>query len=305
MMQLERLAVILASLALSAATAPACQLSLVGSLTQQPLTYNPFQAVGATAAVSITLKNSDSKACSAAFAFFKAGAPQASAAGVALTYQVLNTSGRAITQASLVAPPVLPAGGNATAITVGAKQTVTAQATISAGAGQVVGPGAYTDQLTLGVYQSAGGGPYTKAVPDATLGVLIGVNSQMTLSTAGGGRTTTLDFGNLVEGAARSVNLLAYANQGFHLVVSSDNAGVMKPADAAAAAGGQWRVPYTVAILKTAPIDLSQNRTVSLWPKATQRAGLTIPIDIQIGSIKGQPAGLYRDVITISIDAGP
>ncbi len=304
MTQLKKVAAVLACLALSPAMAPACQLSLLGAATQQPLTYNPFQAAASAALVSFTFKNTDSKPCNAAFAFFKPGALQASAAGAVLNYQILSTSGHPVVQAEHTPPHVLGNHAAAAAIAVGPKQTVTAQAAVLVGAGQVVGPGSYTDQLILAVYQSAGAGsPYVRAIPEATLGVLVTVNSQMILTVAGGGRTTTLDFGNLVQGAVRSVHLLAYANQGFHLIVSSENAGVMRPFSAAAPAEGQ--VPYTVAIFGTAAIDLSRQRAVSLWPKATQSSGLTVPIDVQIGSIAGQPAGLYRDVITIAIDAGP
>ena len=92
----------------------------------------------------------------------------------------------------------------------------------------------------------------TETLPDAPLNVAITVNSQMTLAVAGGGRTTTLNFGDFVEGAKRSVQLLAYANQGFHLMVSSDNGGVMRPVDAAAKAEGQragvYRDVITIAI---------------------------------------------------------
>ncbi len=201
--------------------------------------------------------------------------------------------------------PAAEAGhiGRAGLVTLGANATAMATATLSVSEGQVVGPGAYTDLLILGVYQSPSNGAYTKAF-ETTFSVAISVNSQITLAIAGGGRHTTLNFGDFVEGAVRSVQLLAYANQGFHLEVSSDNAGVMKPTDPAAIAEG-WRVPYTVAIFKTAPIDLAQQRTVSLWPKATLRTGLAIPVDVQVGSIKGQRAGLYRDVITVSVDPGP
>ena len=175
---------------------------------------------------------------------------------------------------------------------------------ISVGDGQVVGSGVYTDQLALGVYQRGAGDAYTKAA-DAPLTVTIQVHSQMTLTIAGGGRKTTLNFGDFVDGATRSVHLLAYSNQGFHLVVSSDNAGVMKPVDRVALAEGQWRVPYKIALNRGAPVDLSQRRAISLGQGATAKSGLVIPIDVQIGSIKDQRAGIYRDVITVAIDPLP
>lgn len=201
---------------------------------------------------------------------------------------------------------MLPGAATAAHITVGARQTYTATAALSAGEGQVAPPGMYTDQLYLGVYQSAGGGAYTKTqIPAVTLGVTIGVNSQMTVAIAGGGRKTTLNFGDFVQGATRSVQLQAYSNQGFRFIVSSDNAGVMKPTDTAAIAEGNWQVPYTIAINRMPPVNLSQQRVLSLWPAATQKSGIAIPIDVQVGSIAGQRAGIYRDVITIAIDAGP
>jgi hypothetical protein len=80
MARIRQWAAVAAFLALSAVSAPACQLSLVGPVTQQPLTYNPFQAGAATAPVSFTLRNGDGKPCNAAFAFFKPGAPQAGTA---------------------------------------------------------------------------------------------------------------------------------------------------------------------------------------------------------------------------------
>jgi hypothetical protein len=291
-------------LALSATATPACQLSLLGPVIQQPLTYNPFQAGAAMAEVAFTVRNGDGKPCDAAFAFFRLGAPQARAGdGSALNYQVLGASGPA-TQGAAPPPTTLPGGSAAITVTIAAKQTYTIHAVISVGDGQVVGPGIYTDQLTLGMYHRAREGTYRKAA-EAPLIVTIGVNSQITLTVAGGGRKTTVNFGDFVDGATRSVQLLAYSNQGFHLVVSSDNAGVMKPIDPVAIAEGRWRVRYTIAVNRATPVDLSLQRTISLGQGATTKSGVAIPIDVQIGSIKGQRAGFYRDVITVAIDAGP
>ena len=221
-------AAVAACLVMSAGSGEGCQLSLLRQPVQGPLTFNPFEVGGAAAAVTLTLRNAESKPCNAAFAFFKAGAPQARAgAGAVLNYRVLSQFGGVLTQNAISPPTTLPPGGQT--ITIGAKQTYTANAVISIPQGQVVGPGSYTDQLTLGVYQSPGGGSYTKALADTfSLKVIITVNSQVTLAMAGGGRNTTLDFGDFVDGSARSVNLLAYSNQSVHLVVSSDNVGVMK-----------------------------------------------------------------------------
>jgi hypothetical protein len=303
MLQIKQWAAIAVCLTAFAASAPACQLSLLGPVTQRPLIYNPFQAGASTSEVSFTVRNADSKPCDAAFTFFHPGAPQAQAGGgAALNYRLLGGSGPVMQGAA--APPSVLSGSNATeSITVGARQTYTGHAMIAAGDGQVVGPGTYTDQLTLGLYQRTAGAAYTRAA-DATLIVTITVNSQMILAVAGGGRKTTLNFGDLSDGATRSVQLLAYSNQGFHLVVSSDNAGVMKPVDQVSQAEGQWRVPYKIAVNRGAQVDLARERTISLKQGATAKSGLAIPIDVQIGSTNGQRAGIYHDVITVAIDPG-
>jgi hypothetical protein len=304
MKQFNRIiAVLVCSALCPAAPSTACNLSLITPVLQQPLAYNPFQAGSATASISFTLKNADSKPCSAAFALYKPGAPRASSGSTSIAYQILGASGGEITNPLASPPAQLATTGNASFTTVGPNATVTATATLSIKEGQVVAEGKYTDQLTLRIYKSPANTAYIGDL-EASLNIAIAVNSQATLAVSGGGRTTTLNFGNLFEGALRSVQLLAYANQGFHLTVSSDNGGVMKPVDPAALAEG-WSVPYKVAIFKTESIDLAQQRTASLWPTATQKTGLAIPIDVYIGSTKGQRAGLYRDVITIAIDPGP
>jgi hypothetical protein len=285
------------------AVSVACTLSLIGPAIQQPLAYNPFQAGAATASISLTLKNADGKPCPAAIAFYKSGAPKASSAGASLNYRILGASGEELTH-SLAAPPArLDGSGNASFITVGPHATVTATATLSVMEGQVVVAGAYADQLTMHIFKNATNSAYVADL-DAPLNITIGVNAQATLAIAGGGRTTTLNFGNLFEGAQRSVHLLAYSNQGFRLTVSSDNSGVMKPVDAAALAEG-WLVPYKVAILKAEPFYLAQQHTIALPPPAAGRNGLAIPVDVHVGPTAGQRAGVYRDVITIAIDPGP
>ena len=286
-------------LALSSGVASACELSLAGPIVQQPLMYNPFQAGAATAEVSFNLRNAGAKPCHAAFTFFAPEGLQARAGGSeALTYRVLSSSGPVVQVASS-APAKLSRSSALAHVTVDAKQTVTVQAEISVESGQVVGPGHYTDQLILGVYYRlaedtdarAAATPFTDAIT---------VNAQMTLALAGGGRKVTLDFGSFVEGATRSVQLLAYSNLCFHIVVSSDNAGVMKPVDSKD--GSRWGVPYTIAVNGGQLLTLSQPRAVWLGRGSTPKTGLAIPVNVQVGSTKGQRAGYYRDVITIAID---
>jgi hypothetical protein len=300
MKQLRRLSIVLFCLAsLPAFAGGPCLLSSSGAISQAALNYDPFQAGAATATITFSIQNRGD-ACTAAFAFFKAGAPSASFGGVALNYQVL-ASKVDIVQRRPKASDILYDAMHGWTLNVPANTTIQATATISIQAGQVVGPGAYTDALTLGVYNNASG-VYRKSF-ETPFTASIGVKSLATL-TVSGGKNYSLNFGDLKEGAASTVKLLVYSNQRFHLTVSSDNAGVMKPTDPAAQAEGVWRIPYTVSIFQTTPFSLAQRQTLSLWAEATQRTGLEIPVTVQIGSIAGQRAGIYRDVITIAIDPG-
>jgi len=126
----------------------------------------------------------------------------------------------------------------------------------------------------------------------------------MRLTLAGGGRKTTLNFGQLAEGAVRSVNLQAYANQGFRLSASSENGGRMLPLDPAAKGEGGWQIPYAVSINRAPYYSLTKEIATNIAAAATTLQGMTIPVDVRIGSIAGQRAGLYRDVITVKIEPG-
>jgi hypothetical protein len=283
----------------------ACQLSLVGAVIQQPLNYDPFDTGPSQAAITFTLKNADGSPCEAAFAFFNSGAPRATGPGGSLAYQILAPSA-SIVQSAVSPPAALLSSSSAQYVTIGSKQTYTAKVTLFIPEGQVVSPGAYSGSLYLGVYQRQGSGQYEKSqIPAVPFNPIINVNSQMTVAIAGGGRKTTLNFGDFVEGATRSVQLQVYSNLKFQLAVSSDNAGVMKPLDKQALAEGIWQVPYTLAVNRSTSVTLSQSRAFALWPSATQKSGIAIPIDVRIGAITGQRAGVYRDVITITIDAAP
>lgn len=166
MKRLRQFAIFLLFLASPPAAASAgCLLTLAGPVTQQPLTYNPFQAGAATATISFTIKNTGNQTCSAAFAFFKLGALQANASGASLTYRILSIGGVPITQSAASPPEGLNTASGAALNMLPANASIMATATLSVPNSQMAGPGTYTDLLTLGVYQSLGGSSlYTKAL---------------------------------------------------------------------------------------------------------------------------------------------
>jgi hypothetical protein len=185
-------------------------------------------------------------------------------------------------------------------LAVPAKTTVQASATLSVPAGQVVGQGAYTDALILCVYNNATG-VYQKSF-ETPFTASIGVAALATLATAGGGQSTTLQLGNLADNVSASVNLTAYSNQAFHLTLSSDNAGVLKLTPDPLNEG--WSIPYTVSVSGAGAYNLATAQSVHLWSSGTPSTGAVFPLSVQVRSVAGKRAGIYRDVITIAIDPG-
>jgi hypothetical protein len=299
MNQLKRLAVVLLCLASPPAFAGNCALTAVAA-SQASLSYDPFQAGAATTTITVTIENQNSSACSGLFAFFKSSAPQASRSGGATLNYDVRTSNTNIVQYPVANPPsTLGSNANTAPFSISSGKSTQATVTLSVSPGQVVGPGSYTDTLTLAAYNGG-----TSLGPTTALNVSISVVAQATLSLAGA-KSGAINFDPLVEGAVKSVNLTAYSNQGCKLTISSENSGVMKPTNAAALAEG-WNIPYTVEIDSSGSfLSLSNQTTVSFSASPTLSIGRVIPVSVKVGSIAGKRAGIYKDVITIGIDPVP
>ncbi len=280
--------------------AGACQLELAAPPAVLRLRYDPFDATPAKASTPVQIRNTGNGACEAAIALFRAGPRQARANGPdSLSYDITDFRGASLiayglTPLARLAPSFAPA-----TVTVAPGATATLELTAVTPRGQIAPPGEYADALDIGLYR-ADGQAYERSAGSGRLHLVISAVAVMRLTLAGGGRKTTLDFGELTEGATRLVMLQAYANQGFRLRASSENGGRMLPTDAAAQAEGGWQAPYTVSLNRAGYLALDAERAIDITPAATGLAGLAIPVEIRIGSIAKQRAGLYRDVITLT-----
>lgn len=294
---------VIATLATSAEeNADTCQLELAASPPAVRMRYDPFEASPATASLSVHIKNTGAGECDAAIALFRAGPPLAKSGGISgidgLRYDMTDARGDTLIAQGVDPPARLNPGLTPLTVRVAPGASASLNIAVAVARGQVVAPDEYIDSLDIGLYRALRQN-YERVGGGSRLNLAIAALPVMQLSLAGGGRKTTLNFGELAEGATRSLNLQAYANQGFKLHVSSEHGGRMMPLDPTALAEGGWQIPYTIAVNRGGHLTLGAETAIDIAPTATGLSGVAIPVEIKIGNIGRQRAGLYRDVITI------
>lgn len=107
-----------------------------------------------------------------------------------------------------------------------------------------------------------------------------------------------LDFDKLTKGKAKGFDLRVRSNAGYHVLLESENGGVMKNLDPRASGS----IPYLLH-LGSLPVNLSRGRQTALSRnnRLTDRNGDRHELLVTIGEIGNAPAGTYRDNITISV----
>jgi hypothetical protein len=287
------------ALALCAGCAEAraeCRAEFAGAPAGFSLPYNPFEAAPAQAELRVRVRNIGADACRLALAAF--GPSLAAGSGQELVYSLETAPGEAILNAA-PAPPRSLAGLNAALLPPlepGREMDVPLRAI--AAAGQVVPPGHYDSAIALALYNAASGA----IIAEHGLSFAMAVAAALRIEVAGGGQGATLDFGALAAGASRTIILKARANLGFALTLASDHEGALI-LDPPAADGLDWRAPYRLAVDGGPPVSLSAPRTIPVSSAPTPLGGRDIAVTAQLDGAKGLRAGLYRDVVTISINA--
>jgi len=132
------------------------------------------------------------------------------------------------------------------------------------------------------------------------------VTSGFMMTVAGAGSTGVLDFGVLEASEAnKSVNIHAQATGAFRVTLASEQNGVLRnTADGA----GSYTVPYTVTldggvITEMSPYVAGASSGTILIPTGT--AILPLEIDLDTSGVSGLRAGIYRDILTLTISAEP
>lgn len=283
----------------------ACAVSIAGGGPRLLLAYNPFDPAAERLAASLQVVNRGGKPCDGALVFLKKGDLGAAGAGkTTVAYDIQNpATGASLASADPGAAPLLPPGAFLAVPNLRPGEVRVVNYTVRAPAGQVIPPGAYSGAFEAVPYQGTGG-QFSRAGSGASIALAIQVTAVMSVNIAGGGQSTTLDFGALSAGATRSVRLQVRSNRNFRLAASSENGGVMK-LEPPAGDGLSWETPYTVRIGNGGEMSLKTEQRIAMPTAPTALGGASVPIEVKIGDASNKRAGRYKDVITVSVDAAP
>ncbi len=276
----------------------ACQGQIVtGTSITGKTQYDPFNAAGINDQYAISIVNSGAQSCVFALAFTANSTP--AKLGATLSYTLTNQGGMPVLSAlaSSGSPP--PAGLQSPAINVNGKHDFPFSVVIEPG--RFAQPGTYTDLINVSAQlYSIENGSYT-LLQTAPVSISYKVQEAFSVNIAGGGLATTVDFGALAANAQRLVMIQARSNLRYNLAVASDNKGVLVLTPPVA--GHNWSVPYTAA-LDGQSLNLSGAAlTQTITP--TTIAGDNHTLAVTIGDTSKKRAGIYKDVITVEINAVP
>jgi len=161
----------------------------------------------------------------------------------------------------------------------------------------VLAPGYYQAAIAVGVraQPSVASANYVSGLLNVTVPARAQVNIAGSSGGFGSSHVSVIDFGKLRSGAQRRVFLQIRANSGVVAQISSRNHGVLR--------NQTWPdatpIAYSLA-LNGASIDLAAPAAVPLAPPPTID-GLSLPLDLMIGSVEGKMAGQYSDIITVDV----
>jgi hypothetical protein len=264
-------------------------------ITYDPFTYNP-----AKGRAMLTIDNAGSQPCLIAIAAIGRNRFHAWGGQPSLIFDVDMAHTGSILNAEEFKPGVLPSRSSQP-IAIAPGESATPELNLVLERGQIVPPGSYGGTIEIVPYEAGGG---AASFSSAVLSAGVSVDPVMSVNISGGGQFTAMDFGPLTEGAARLVYLQARSNQGYSLVASSEHNGVLKLTPRSGD-GVDWSVPYLVSLNNQGAARLNMPRRVRVSGEGTSLAGSSIPIAVIMGNPAGQRAGLYKDLITIKIEASP
>lgn len=158
------------------------------------------------------------------------------------------------------------------------------------------------EQMVPGMYSGVLNGRLNRASTDnlqENSMIYFAVTPVVDLQLAGqcdGGRNDycVLDFGQLVAGKQKQLELLIRSNASVDLTFESKNQGMLQRRH------GNGQVPYSMKFAQH-PLDL-KNRAVHTLDARHRGAGL-YPMTVRIGQIQDVPAGRYSEEITITAKA--
>lgn len=301
-MRLIRMSLVLLAVLLAGAKTVAAQ-CFTGTITGNTFvasgTYGPFDSANSSISYSLTVRNTWFGTCNYALVFHRASLPaQMGTTPNLLSYTIAASTGGTnliTTTASNVAAtvwlpvPGLPQGGS-----------VTVTYYVDVPRGQVVPPGTYNDPIEVWLYSLNGSGAiFPFRLHRDSLTVRRTVPTSISVNIAGGGTTTTLDYGTLTNGEVRSVNIEARSNVNYQLATTALNLGNLRLPTPYSA----WSIPYT-ATLGGSSLNLAGTTVLGPFGLTTY-TGTTRTLAATIGTIGNKRAGIYSDEITVTIQVAP
>jgi hypothetical protein len=254
--------------------------------------YDPFSATPVADTYTVRITSKASKACNFALVFSALPGPRQ--LGGTLSYTLTNLNGHSLIVAE---PPADEPGSSLSTSNLGANATADLSFLIKMARGQFAAPALYADSITIRLYAVEDGRYQLHDTKPLSFSYTVPQILSVTVGNAAPGGA--MQFGELVQGAQRSVAIQARSNVSYRFNVSSDNRGVLlldPPVSTQA-----WSVPFAAAVDGYA-VDLSGpvGSTTVLAP-ATPIGGDNHVLAVTIGDVSKRRAGIYRDVITVKI----
>jgi len=265
----------------------ACELSLQPA-SASSVTHDPFSALSTQMSFAVSVTNRSAVACTASLVLAPPGGRYVLTSGSdQLAYQIRSPEGQYEgTQSTPITLSIPPE----------ANRTVTFDAEIPRG---VAAPGLFVGEVEARLLSN-------QDVLDRTtisLRASVSTKAQMTITGTrsaprqnAGPNTALLDLGVLENGDQGTVFINVFANSSVKVTLQSENSGTLRLVSNTELPA----IPYE-AVFAGENVSLSTPVLVTKTPPLTAQ-GASYPLTITVPSIDGRYAGIYRDVITVSID---
>lgn len=286
-----------------ASAAPSAKAACAGRLSAPPgmtgSAYDPFSPLALRRLQSVTVQNTGDQTCDFLIVFQRQSPARF---GTDLGYHLEDETGGSALPAGglpLVSDGLL--GIAAPGLEPQRSKSVSYQIVLPRG--QYAVPGVFEDTLTLLLFSRQAGGLYHPQ-PQETQPVALQqrVAEVGSVNVAGGGLTTTVNFGELTDGKERAVVLQTRANFRYQLALRSRHGGLLR-LDPPATGAASEQIAYALTV-DAELVRLDQPASLRR-PRPQTVAEETHALIFRVGAVADKRAGVYRDTITIEISAIP
>lgn len=249
--------------------------------------YNPFSPIDLVAHVQLGVRNISQASCR--YRVYFARTPADGQFGQDVHYVIVDPDGTPMLVSS--ANP-LDANHFATTADIAPGQTGQLDFNLEVARGQIAGAGTYLDSVIAVLFPENG----SMELDRQTLSFVLPVASVSSVNIAGGGLSTSVNFGALETGKSRAVIIQARSNEPYDIRFASSNNGRLR---LDTSPGGQdWWVDYQMDV-DGAPTSLAGGAVSMTAAPASGEQNHTLSFHIL--DAEGKRAGIYKDVITATI----